>query len=123
MEALLTSLLATVAGGRRHWVRKPQSEAGRPYIIMQRVTRLPGYTMQGATGHIFSRLQVDIYGETFSSTKAVSDQVKSVLSGYAAGIIQGIFVAGERDLTASDPGDELILFRISLDFTIHHQEN
>lgn len=123
MEALLTSLLASVAGGRRYWVRKPQADPGKPYIIMQRATRLPSYHMQGASGYVFSRVQMDVYGDTFSSTKAASDAVKAALSGHVGGIIQGIFLDGERDLPAADAGEVSSLFRISLDFTIHHGEN
>jgi hypothetical protein len=122
METVLTSLLASVAGGRRYWVRKPQSDPGRPYVVMQRATRLPNYHMKGASGYVFSRVQIDVYGDTFASTKAAADALKAVLSGYSSGIIQGAFLDGERDLPAADAGEVSTLFRISLDFTIHHGE-
>jgi len=123
MEQVITVLLASVAGGRRYWVRKPQTEPTRPYIVMQRITRLPSYHMQGSSGHIFSRLQCDVYGDSFTVTKGAADAMKALLSGYRDGIIQGIFIDGERDLPAADAGDVTDLFRISIDFTIHHQEN
>lgn len=122
MEAALTALLAPVASGRRYWVRKPQNETARPYVIMQRISGLPNYHMKGASGYVFQRVQMDIYGDTFTSTKATADQVAELLSGYAGGDIQGIFIDGERDLPAADAGEVSNLFRISLDVIIHHGE-
>lgn len=122
MEEAITALLATVAGGRRYWVRKPQTDPGRPYLVMQRVSRLPNYHMKGPSGYVFSRLQIDVYGDTFTSTKAAADEARAILSGYAGGDIQGVFLDAERDLPAADAGDVTNLFRISLDFTIHHGE-
>lgn len=122
MEIELTALLAAVAGGRRYWVRAPQDLSQRPYVVLQRASRLPNYTMGGESGYVASRVQADVYGETFTSTKAAADSLKATVSGYVGGSIQGIFIDAERDLPDADAGDVSKLFRISIDLIIHHGE-
>lgn len=122
MEEALTALLAPVAGERRYWGRKPQSDPARPYVVMQRIDGVRDYHMKGASGYVASRVQIDCYGETYTSTKATARAVRDTLSGYRGGIIQGIFLDGERDLPAADAGEVTNLFRTSLDFMVHHKE-
>ena len=122
MEAELTALLSSVAGGRRYWVRVPQGAIPKPYVVLQRASRLPNYTMGGASGYVASRVQADIYGDSFSSTKAAADALKGAVSGYRGGSIQGIFIDAERDLPEADAGEVSKLFRISIDLMIHFGE-
>ncbi len=122
MEVELTALLASVAGGRRYWVRAPQDLSERPYVVLQRVPKRPNYTMAGASGYVATRVQADVYGLSFTTTKAAADALKAVVSGYAGGSIQGIFIDAERDLPDADAGDVNKLFRISIDLIIHHGE-
>lgn len=118
MEETLTSLLSGVCSGRRYWGRAPQT-AERPFLVLQRITKLPDYTMRGASGFTESRVQIDCYADTYTAAKAATRDVQSVLSGYRAGDILGIFLDGERDLPASDAGEVTHLFRIQQDFLIH----
>lgn len=120
MEEALTALLASVAGGRRYWVRKPQTDPARPYIVMQRIGGLPDYHMQGPSGYVASRVQIDVYADTFTSAHSTADQVVGLLSGYRDGDIRGVFVDGLRDLPASDAGEVSHLFRVSIDVIVHH---
>lgn len=122
MEDLLTTLLAPVAGGRRHWVRAPQ-KTPPPYIVLNRIGGRRDYHMQGASGLVASRVQIDCYATTYLDAKTLARAVAAILSGYRAGAIQGAFLDSERDLPASDSGEVNHLFRVSLDFMIHHQEN
>jgi hypothetical protein len=122
METELTALLSSVAGGRRYWVRAPQGTVQRPYIVLQRASRLPNMTMSGPSGYVASRVQADIYGESFSSAKAAADALKSAVSGYRGGSIQGIFIDAERDMPEADAGEVSKLFRISIDLMIHFGE-
>lgn len=119
MEEVLTGLLATVAGGRRYWVRAPAT-ATRPFIVLNRVNGIRDYHMQGASGYIASRVQIDCYADTYSATKAIARSVISSLSGHSGGSIQAIFIESERDLPAADAGEVTNLFRNSIDITIHH---
>lgn len=122
MEEILTTLLAPVAGGRRYWGRKPQVDPGRPYVIMQRIDGVRDYHMRGPSGYVASRVQIDCYADTYTSAKATARSVRDILSGHRGGIIQGIFLDGERDLPAADAGEVTNLFRVSLDFIIHSSE-
>lgn len=122
MEELLTTLLAPVAGGQRHWVRAPQ-KTQPPYVVMNRITGLRDYHMLGASGLVTSRVQIDCYARTYSEAKTVARSASAILSGYRGGGVHGIFLDNERDLPASDSGEVNHLFRVSLDFMIHHQEN
>ena len=121
MEETITALLANVAGGRRHWVRAPQA-AARPFIVLNRISGTRDYTMQGPSGYVQSRVQVDVYAETYTSAKATARQAIAALSGVRTGSVLGVFLDAERDLTSEDAGTVKHLFRVSLDFNIHHLE-
>lgn len=121
MQEILTGLLASVAGGKRYWVRAPQS-VSRPYVLLQRVDAPPNYHMQGASGYVAIRVQIDVYADTYTEVTAISRQIKGILSGYASGPIQAIFIESERELPAADAGDVTALFRNSIDVTIHYGE-
>ena len=122
MEEAITALLAGVASGRRYWGRAPQS-AARPFIVLNRIDGQRSYTTQAPTNHVASRVQVDCYGDTYTSAKGIARAATAVLSGYSGGIIQGIFVDGERDLPASDAGEVNHLFRVSIDIMVHTGES
>ncbi len=126
MEEALTTILSSVAGGRRYWVSAPQSLSTRPYIIMLRVSGNRDYAMSGPTGYVQSRIQVDIYDESYGGAKTVARAVRDAVSGFAGTIggvhIQRISVESERDLPADDVGEITELFRTSIDLMIHHDE-
>lgn len=127
MEEALTSLLASVAGGRRYWVRAAQG-AARPYVVLNVISAPRDYHTRGASGYVQSRVQCDCYGDTYSSTKTTARAVRAATSGVRSGAIQGIFVETERDLPDGDAGPAANqpvnnLFRISVDLIIHHIES
>jgi hypothetical protein len=121
MEETLTAMLASVAGGRRFWVRAPQS-AKRPFVVLQRITGLPSYHMQGASGYVASRVQADVYADTYLDAQETARSLILALSGAASGGIQAIFIDSVRDSPASDAGDVTQLFRTSIDILVHHGE-
>ncbi len=121
MEQALTDLLASVAGGRRHWVSAPQT-AVRPYVVLNRVGGQPNYHMQGPSGFVSSRVQMDCYADKYTEATALAVDVTTLVSGYTGGTIQGIFVESERSLPAADAGEVSSLFRVSIDITVLHGE-
>lgn len=121
MEAVLTALLGQLAGGRRHWVRVPQGEA-LPYIVLQRVSADRRYTMQKQTRLIASRVQIDVYAETYAEVRSIGAAIVATLSNYRGQGIEAIFVGPDRDLPAEDTGEVKRLFRGNFDITVHHQE-
>lgn len=122
MEEAITALLASVAGGRRHWGRAPQT-VSRPFLVLNRIDGVPDYVMRGASGYVASRVQIDAYADTYTAAKAAARDTIAALSGYRGGTILGIFVVSQRDLPAADAGEVNHLFRVSIDIMIHHQEN
>ncbi|WP_037437158.1 tail completion protein gp17 [Sinorhizobium fredii] len=126
MEEALVSLLLSAAGvtslvgTRINWLRKPQSDDGVPYIVLQRIDGDRDYHMRGPSGYVTSRVQADVYGITYGSSKKTARALVALLSGYRGGIFQGIFIDSERDLPAADPGEVTNLFRTSVDLIIHH---
>lgn len=128
MEAALTALLASVAGGRRFWTRAPANyptattPLARPYVVMTRAGGRRDYHMTGQSDPVMSRVQIDCYGDTYDSVRSVIAAIVSILSGYSGGDIQAIFVEGERDLPAADAGDVSLMFRKSIDIIVHHGE-
>jgi hypothetical protein len=121
MEEDLTTLMASIAAGRRYWVRAPQDTA-RPYVILNVIDTPRGYTMKRQDGLIQSRVQADVYADSYSSAKSVARSINALLSGYRGGKFQGVFVDSERDLPAETAGSVTPLFRISLDLMIHYGE-
>ena len=121
MEAALTALLASIAGGRRYWTRAPQ-DAPRPFAVMTRISGERDYHYKGASGYIASRVQIDVYADHWTTAKATAAAVISTLSGYRSSTIQAIFIDSQRDLPATDAGEAAHLFRSSVDIIIHHTE-
>lgn len=126
-EALVALLLAApvvhaLVSSRIHWGRAPQGVGARPYIVLQRISGARDYHSRGASGYVPSRVQLDVYGESYTSTKLAVRAAVTALSGHRGSIFQGIFIDSERDLPAADAGEVTTLFRTSVDLMIHHSE-
>jgi hypothetical protein len=130
MEAALIALLLADPGvtaalsTRINWGRKPQDVTVKPYAVLQKISGLPDYTMRAPSGLISSRIQIDFYGDTYTSTRKAANAVTALLSGYSGTVsgklFQGVFQDSDRDLPAADAGDTTTLFRTSIDFIIWH---
>lgn len=127
-EALRSYLLAgadlsALVATRIHWVRSPQGAAS-PRIVLYRISGLRDMHMQGPSGLVASRVQVDCIGASYGSAKAVARAVETRLSGYSGtydGLrFEGCFLIGERD-DFEDTNTPDKLFRTSLDFNIWHK--
>ena len=127
LRALLLSGsdLTAQVGTRVHCVRSPQA-AALPRVVLYRISGERDMHMQGPSGLVASRVQVDCIGASYGSAKAVARAVETVLSGYSgtfSGIwFQGVFLISERDdYEDGDTPDKL--FRTSLDFNIWHKDD
>lgn len=122
MEQELTALLAA-ASPQRYWGRAPQTPTpSRPYIVLSRISGVRNYHTQGASGFVSSRVQIDIYGDTYVSVHDTAKAVVAAISGYRGGTIQGVFIDSQRDMTWLEQGDPNELHRLSLDAIVHHSE-
>ena len=130
MEEALTDLLLghaplqAIVGKRVHWLLQPRGVSGFPYLNLTVVSDPRAYHMAGQSGLRQTRVQVDMWAETYAAAKAASRVItdEAFLSGYAGkkgGInFQKIGIGGERDLTDQTTGEERQLFRISVDLEI-----
>lgn len=128
-EAIIAMLLADSGvaaeiGTHVYPGRAPQG-VDTSYALVRSITRLPDYTMGGASGYEERRFQIDVYAETYTKAKLTARAIVDALSGFRGAkgsvFIQGIFLDGERDLPVADEDDDVYnRFRTSLDFFIHH---
>ena len=124
-SALIAKLLATagvtaLVSTRINWSRRPQG-AALPAIVLQRISGTPDVHHAGASGLVVSRVQVDCWGVSYGSAKAVARAVETAITAqtFTQGSIRFdvILIDSERD----DSTDETTpLFRTSLDLMVHH---
>jgi hypothetical protein len=127
MEAALIAKLLASAGitaltsTRINWSRRPQGSA-LPAIVLHRIDGQPDYHHAGASGLVVSRVQVDCWGVTYGSAKAVARAVEAAITAqtFTQGAIRFdvILIADERDSTSDESPETL--FRTSLDLMVHH---
>lgn len=129
MEEALVDLLLANAGvaaaleRRVWWARAPQGTPARPYCVLRVISDPPDYHMGGASGLVRSRVQADVYGETFEQARTARRALTAAISGYrgpaGARNFQGAFIDGGRDLPdEDDAGDHL--FAVSFDIILWH---
>lgn len=123
--ALITKLLASagitaLVGQRINWSRRPQGET-LPAVVLHRIDGGRDYHTQGASGLVESRVQVDCWGSSYGSAKAVARQVEAAVSGarFTQGAIRfdAILILDERDSTFDETTP---IFRTSIDLAVHH---
>jgi hypothetical protein len=123
--ALIAKLLASTAvtnlvSVRINWSRRPQG-AALPAIVLHRIDGTPDVHHAGASGLVVSRVQVDCWGASYGSAKAVARAVETAITAqtFTQGAVRFdvILIDSERD----DSTDETTpLFRTSLDLMVHH---
>ena len=126
MQGALTALLlgdagvTALVGTRVHWRRQPNRQNAFPYLGLTQVSGIEDYELEGESGLSRAGVQIDAWGSDYGEAVALSDAVKSALSGYkgvSAGVtIHGIFARSARDLDGDLPSG--VVFGISRDFEI-----
>lgn len=132
MEEALRALLladAALAGlveTRVSWGRRPQSQSELPAIVLQTVSARREYVFGGPVNLVPVRVQADIYGATFGTSKLAARALVDLVSGFRGAqgdtLFQGIFVDGERDTTETESPADRHLFRTSIDLIVWHQQ-
>jgi hypothetical protein len=123
--ALIAKLLAStgitaLVSTRINWSRRPQGSA-LPCIVLHRIDGAPDVTHGGRSGLVVSRVQVDCWGSSYGSAKAIARAVETAITAqtFTQGAIRFdvILIDSERD-DSSDENNTPI-FRTSLDLMIH----
>lgn len=121
---LATTAIATIAGTRVFPGSRPQASL-MPAVVFNVVSGAPVYTDDGEAGLAENRIQIDCWGETYTSAKGLAVAVKGALSafvGESAGVtFQNILLITERDRRESGSNAPEYLFRTMLEFTVWHE--
>ena len=127
LEQAIDSRLRNYAGlkalvGTRIYPLKLKQRATMPAVTYQRISG-PRISAMGADPGVASpRVQIDCWGGTYASSKAVATQVRGALQRYrgtvAAVEILAVFI--ESDLDIFEPDAEL--YRVSTDYVFWHRE-
>lgn len=122
MEKLIRALLkgAPAVSGITSHVNFGEHPQGKPYpyVVLWTIGDVDGVTLEGVSGFNQGRIQADCYGRTYGTAKRLSRAVKTVLSGYSGGALQGVFHAGSRESREGGTNEADRPFRVSLDFTL-----
>lgn len=110
------------AGTRVSFGAHPQ---GQPFpgVVLNTISGMDDLTAGGPSGLSESRIQVDCYAETYGAAKLLSRAVKTALSGYSGGGLQGVFHASTRDGREGGTNEAERPFRVSMDFMVQFNEN
>lgn len=121
-RAVLTSHppLFALVGTRVDWGIRPQAKA-LPAICLTVISDAPvGHTLDGP-GPSQARVQVDCFGASYASAKAVARAVRRRLDTYSDATFLGVFLAGARDLTDEDGVNTI--HHVSMDFFVNYHFN
>jgi hypothetical protein len=120
-RAVLTSassVTALVPASRINWGSHPQG-AGLPGVVLTVVSGAEGLHLTGRDGLSQGRVQVDCYGATYTSAKAVARAVTTRLHGYSASSLRLVQHVATRDGREGGSNEAERPFRVSLDFETH----
>ena len=125
-EGIIARLLATsgvtaLVSTRVSPGRRPQASA-LPAIDVNTISGAPVYTDDGESGLASARVEINCWGQTYSSAKLVARAVKAALSafvGESAGItFQNVLLDDERDFSETGSNAAEYLFSTNLDFIV-----
>jgi hypothetical protein len=128
-EGLIAKLLATsgvtsLVQARVYPGRRPQASV-LPAVAMNRISGAPVYTDQGEAGLATARVEIDCWGETYTSAKQTARAVIAALSaffGTAGGYtFQYVLLDAERDFSEAGSNAAEYLYRTNLDFIVWYQ--
>ena len=124
MEELIRALLLADSGVSSHVstrVNFGEHPQGQPFpaLVLNTISDNEEYTLQGPNGVTAARVQVDCYATSYGSAKLLSRAVRSLLSGYQSGALQGVFLVGSRDSREGGSDEAERPYRVSMDFMVH----
>jgi hypothetical protein len=125
-QAIIAKLLATsgvtaLIGERVYPGVRPQASAV-PAVVLNLISAIPSYSDDGEDGIQEDRLQIDCWGETYASIKALAHAVRAALSGFR-GTVEGVDIRyivldREQDLQESGTNASDYPVRVSMDFLV-----
>jgi hypothetical protein len=109
-----STLNALVAG--RNYKGRISQNAALPHTFSQRISTIPVQHLDGSSGKINARYQIDCYAATYSGAWALARAVKGAMTGAT------LFKARWLDDADFNYVEELECYRISSDFSVWFTE-
>lgn len=121
--ALAGAGVSALLGSRLRPIRRDQTDP-LPAAALNVISRGDDVTMSGPSGYIATRVQVDVYGITYTDARAAADALIARLHGFAgtqdATVFQGVMLDNESSGFEAGDTEQDRLARIRLDFMVHH---
>lgn len=118
---LSRSPVTALTGQRITWGRREQG-APLPAIVLHRIDGAPDYHLEGPSGLVVSRVQVDCWGDTYADAKRAAEAVAAPVNGIrftqGATRFAAVLIVDQRDSNFDESGEAI--FRTSLDLSITH---
>jgi hypothetical protein len=120
---LADTAVAALVGTRVTWIDRPQG-ATLPAVTLQIISPGRAYTHGGADGLADTRVQIDCWGASYASAKALA---RSVIPAVEPALTQGAtkfsqsFLDASRDMPVEDLEGGVMVYRVSQDFIVWHQ--
>ena len=97
-----------------------------PAIIYNRISTDRLKIMQGPAAYSDARIQLDIYSESYKTTKILANRVRHLLDYYDGRVggteLKAVFIEGEGHSVEEDAETEQRLYRATLDLSVIHDE-
>ncbi len=128
IEALIQTILtgdATVAAlvGTRISPNIIRQGTAMPAVTYQQISGQRDHTLDGASGFVEGRFQVNCWAKTYAETRELADAVRDALDDYSTGTIQAIHLEDEGDIPTLMGGvDKIRRYGKRLDFTVWFDE-
>ena len=114
--------VAAIVGSRVYPVKMPLGYT-LPCISYQRISSERYPFLDGPSGRVIPRFQVDCYAESYSDVRELAEKVRLALDGFKGALgseahVGGISIQSERDLWE----DNTEVFRVTQDYLVPHIE-
>ncbi len=101
--------------------------AALPHLVYKQLSGPRDEVMEGPSGLVESRFEMNCWSDTYSETRDLADAVRALLDGYSgtadAVEIQAIHLVDESDTPALTPGTDVIKrYGKRLDLTVWFKE-
>lgn len=95
---LAAAPVAAICGDRINWGLNPQGSA-RPCVRLTQVSNPRRYHLKGETNLYAARVQVDCFGDSYTTADALRTAIIADLSAQGWDLIRVVFIIDERDGT------------------------
>jgi hypothetical protein len=110
---------SAIAGERLYPVNLPEEVAG-PSATYRVISNLEDYTMDGSTGMMCARIQIDAWATVYADAKALAKAIHDALNDFAGAFPDGTAVANVWLANAATDGfdADARLYRVQADYRL-----